>query len=33
MFPSNVVGGMFGFKQRDLLSTPESEKQPVKVAF
>ncbi len=33
VFPSNIIAGMFKFNHEDLFSTPESEKEPVKVKF
>ena len=32
-FPSNIIAGIFGFKQADFLSTPEEEKAVPKVDF
>jgi len=31
MFPTNVIAGMFGFKQAAMFEVPEEEKEPVKV--
>ncbi|HOI18462.1 MAG TPA: LemA family protein [Candidatus Woesearchaeota archaeon] len=33
VFPSNIIAGMFNFKHEELFSTPESERDPVKVKF
>lgn len=33
VFPSNIIAGMFNFGYEELFSTPESEKEPVKVKF
>jgi LemA protein len=33
VFPSNVIAGMFGFKQADLFEASEEERKDVKVSF
>lgn len=33
VFPSNIVGNMFGFKEADFFETDEKDKEPVKVQF
>ena len=33
IFPSNIVGNMFGFKPAEFFATTEAERQPVKVSF
>lgn len=33
VFPSNVIGNMFGFKEADFFETEEKDKEPVKVKF
>ena len=32
-FPSNIVAGMFGFKEREYFAAEEGEREPVKVQF
>lgn len=32
-FPSSVIGGMFGFKEREFFEAEEGERKPVKVSF
>ena len=32
-FPSNVIAGIFGFKEADFFQTPEEERKNVKVSF
>jgi LemA protein len=33
VFPSNIVGNMFGFKEADFFETDKKDKEPVKVQF
>ena len=33
VFPSNIIAGLFSFKQQDMFKTDEAEKQNVKVKF
>ncbi len=33
VFPSNIIGNMFGFKPAEFFGASESERQPVKVSF
>jgi LemA protein len=33
VFPSNVIAGMFGFKEREYFETQGAEREPVKVKF
>ena len=33
MFPSNIVAGIFGFKQSKMFETSEEERNNVKVSF
>lgn len=33
VFPSNLIAGMFGFKQQEFFQAEETEKEPVKVKF
>lgn len=33
VFPSNIIGNMFGFKPAEFFEATESERQPVKVSF
>jgi LemA protein len=33
VFPSNIIAGMFGFKQREYFEVQGTEREPVKVQF